>query len=153
MKKYRYLIILAIIALDQLVKVLVRSNMEPGESIDVIGKIFSITYIQNRGVAFSLLSGSGFVLVVLPAIAVVVCVVVMEVLKDMHWSIASFLILTVSGGIGNIIDRTVLGYVTDMFDFHFWPVFNIADIAIVVGCVMMALYVFKFDKDDEKPTI
>lgn len=150
MKKLRYLFIALLLAADHLLKYYIRATMYSGQSIPVINKIFSITYVQNRGAAFSMFEGMGNMLVLLPAAALVIAVWYMEKHKDDHWTLMLSLILIIAGGVGNLIDRLTLGFVTDMFDFHFFPVFNIADIAICVGCGFLVLFMFVFDKPEEK---
>lgn len=150
MRKLRYVVIVAVIALDQLVKYAIRANMNAGDSKDVIGTFFSITYIRNNGAAFSILSGQGIFLIAAPILAIAVAIWYMETHRRAHWTLFLGLELIISGGLGNWIDRVALGWVTDMFDFHFWPVFNIADIAICVGCFFMVLFVMLYDKDDKK---
>ena len=150
MKKIRYLVILGVLLTDHLVKLLVRSTMYCGQTIPVIGGIFSITYVQNRGAAFSLFTGRGKMIMVITFIALCIAVWYMEKHKNSHWTLLLSLELIIAGGVGNIIDRAVRGYVTDMFDMHFFPVFNVADIAICVGCGFLILYMFVFDKPDEK---
>ena len=150
MKKIRYLVILGVLLTDHLVKLLVRSTMYCGQTIPVIGGIFSITYVQNRGAAFSLFTGRGKMIMVITVIALCIAVWYMEKHKNSHWTLLLSLELIIAGGVGNLIDRAVRGYVTDMFDMHFFPVFNVADIAICVGCGFLILYMFVFDKPDEK---
>ena len=150
MKKIRYLVILGVLLTDHLVKLLVRSTMYCGQTIPVIGGIFSITYVQNRGAAFSLFTGRGKMIMVITFIALCIAVWYMEKHKNSHWTLLLSLELIIAGGVGNLIDRAVRGYVTDMFDMHFFPVFNVADIAICVGCGLLILYMFVFDKPDEK---
>ncbi|MCI7617957.1 MAG: signal peptidase II [Firmicutes bacterium] len=150
MKKIRYLVILGVLLTDHLVKLLVRSTMYCGQTIPVIGGIFSITYVQNRGAAFSLFTGRGKMIMVITFIALCIAVWYMEKHKNSHWTLLLSLELIIAGGVGNLIDRAVRGYVTDMFDMHFFPVFNVADIAICVGCGFLILYMFVFDKPDEK---
>ena len=150
MKKIRYLVILGVLLTDHLVKLLVRSTMYCGQTIPVIGGIFSITYVQNRGSAFSLFTGRGKMIMVITFIALCIAVWYMEKHKNSHWTLLLSLELIIAGGVGNLIDRAVRGYVTDMFDMHFFPVFNVADIAICVGCGFLILYMFVFDKPDEK---
>ena len=150
MKKIRYLVILGVLLTDHLVKLLVRSTMYCGQTIPVIGGIFSITYVQNRGAAFSLFTGRGKMIMVITFIALCIAVLYMEKHKNSHWTLLLSLELIIAGGVGNLIDRAVRGYVTDMFDMHFFPVFNVADIAICVGCGFLILYMFVFDKPDEK---
>ncbi|MBQ6900271.1 MAG: signal peptidase II [Firmicutes bacterium] len=152
MKKFRYLIIAALLAADHLLKYYIRATMYSGQSIAVIDNIFSITYVQNRGAAFSMFEGMETLLTWMPAIALIIAVWYMEKHMEQHWTLILSMILIIAGGLGNLIDRVTLGFVTDMFDFHFWPVFNIADIAICVGCGFLILFMFVFDKpeDEEK---
>ena len=149
MKKMRYFVILGVLAADHLVKLLVRSTMYCGQTIPVIDGLFSLTYVQNRGAAFSLFAGRGTMIMVITFIALCIAVWYMERHKTEHWTLLLALELIISGGAGNLIDRAAFGFVTDMFDMHFWPVFNIADIAICVGCGFLILYMFVFDKTSE----
>ena len=149
-KKLRYIIIAAIIAADHLLKYYIRSSMYVGQSNRVIDGVFSITYVQNRGAAFSIFEGQETLLMLFPAIAVIIAIWYMEKHKKEHWTFLAAMEMIIAGGVGNLIDRVALGFVTDMFDFHFWPVFNIADIAIVVGCGFLILFMFKFDESDKK---
>ena len=150
MKKLRYLIVVILVILDQASKYLIRTNMSVGESIDVLGNIFSITFVRNFGAAFSSLTSAPIFLKVFPIVLVIVAIFILEKFIKSHWTLITALVLIISGGIGNLIDRWVFGYVTDMFDFHFWPVFNVADICVTCGCVFLVLYVIFFDKNDGK---
>ena len=150
MKKFRYLIIAALLAADHLLKYYIRATMYSGQSIVVIDNIFSITYVQNRGAAFSMFECMETLLTWMPAIALIIAVWYMEKHMEQHWTLILSMILIIAGGLGNLIDRVTLGFVTDMFDFHFWPVFNIADIAICVGCGFLILFMFVFDKPEDK---
>lgn len=149
MKKIRYFVILGILLADALLKLFIRRTMYCGQTIPIIDGIFSITYVQNRGAAFSLFAGRGPMIMAFTCIALCLAVWYMERHKDDHWTLLLALELIISGGMGNLIDRAALGFVTDMFDMHFWPVFNIADIAICVGCGFLVLYMFVFDKSSE----
>lgn len=150
MKKYRYLWVLGIILIDQIVKYIIRSAMYVGESLPVVRDVFHITYVQNRGAAFNMLDGQSLILTLVPAIAIIVAIWYMEKHLSEHWTLALSLVLVISGGIGNLIDRTVLGFVTDMLDFRFWPVFNVADIAVCVGAGFLILYTLLFYDEKEK---
>ncbi len=150
MKKFRYLIIALILILDYLLKFLIRETMYCGQSVEIIEDFFSITYVQNRGAAFSLFSGREILIILVPALALCFAVWYMENHKDDHWTLLLAMELIISGGFGNLIDRLRFGFVTDMFDFNFWPVFNVADIAICVGCGFLVLFMFVFDKSDKK---
>ena len=149
MKNNRYYWIAGIILLDQIVKLIVRSSMYIGQSIPVIKDIFHITYVQNRGAAFNMLDGKSLVLILVPAIAIAIGVWYMEKHLEEHWTLLVSLVLVIAGGIGNLIDRCFMGFVTDMFDFRIWPVFNVADIAVCVGAGLLILYTFAFYEEKE----
>ena len=149
MKNNRYYWIAGIILLDQIVKLIVRSSMYIGQSIPVIKDIFHITYVQNRGAAFNMLDGKSLVLILIPAIAIAIGVWYMEKHLEEHWTLLVSLVLVIAGGIGNLIDRCFMGFVTDMFDFRIWPVFNIADIVVCVGAGLLILYTFAFYEEKE----
>ena len=109
-----------------------------------------MTYIQNRGAAFNILDGQGLFLTIVPALSIVFALWYMEKHLEEHWTLFVSLIMIVAGGIGNLIDRCFLGFVTDMFDFRVWPVFNVADIAVCVGAAVLVLYTFVFYEEKEK---
>ena len=146
-----YLIILAVLALDQITKILIDTNLVKGDSIPVIENIFHITYVQNTGAAFSMLQGERVFLIAFPAVvmAVMFLFLIFKCKKE-HWTLKLALALIISGGVGNLIDRAVRGFVVDFFDFRVWPVFNVADIAVCVGCGLLILNVLFFDKKDKK---
>lgn len=149
---YYYLIIAAVIALDQFVKHAIVSVMAQGESIPVVNQVFHITYIQNTGAAFSLMEGFRVLLIVLP---VVIALAAMGFIflkrKVAHPLLLTSLAFICGGGLGNAIDRATLGYVVDYLDFRVFPIFNIADIFVCLGCGLLLLYVIVVDrKDSEK---
>ena len=132
---------------DRIVKKIVVANMFVGETIPVMEDIFHITYIQNRGAAFSLWEQQWVVLIVFPAIVMIAGLVFLFI-KRKTWD-KLYLIsiaLICGGGMGNLIDRVLHGYVVDMFDFRVFPVFNIADIFICVGCGLMLIYVIFLER-------
>lgn len=145
MRKFRYLIIAVVIIIDQLSKYVVSTKMYVSESFSVIEGFINITYVQNRGAAFSTFTGKELLLTVLPLLCILFSIWYLEYKKDAHYTLMAALILIISGGMGNLIDRVRLGYVIDMFDFHFWPVFNVADIAICLGSIFVIIYVFNFE--------
>ncbi len=153
MVKFRYLLAAGIIIIDQIVKYAVRTFMYLGESIPVIEDVFHLTYVQNRGAAFSILSGSRIFLIAVPLIAIAVAIWYLERHKSAHWTLALSLSMIIAGGLGNLIDRIALGFVTDMFDFHFWPVFNVADISVCVGAGFLVLYTLVFYGKTEKKSV
>lgn len=138
-----YIIIILAVALDQGTKWFVRTGMDLNSTIPVIEGIFSLTYIQNTGAAFSILQGKTLFLAGMQILVIVTIFIYATVKrKSLHWTLMTSLAMIVGGGIGNLIDRMVHGYVVDFFDVHFWPIFNVADISVCVGCGLLVLYVF-----------
>ena len=137
-----FVLIALVLVLDQLTKWLVRTHFLLGESYDVIDGIFSITYIENKGAAFGLGEGNAFVFILVAVLVSVIMIYYYKKQEKNFWlSLGVSLIL--SGAWGNLIDRVMKSSVTDMFNFHIWPVFNIADIAVCLGCFFFILYIFK----------
>ena len=151
MKKARYLLIAGILLLDQIVKYVVRAGMEVGDTIPVIRNVFHFTYVQNRGAAFNMFDGMAAFLTFVPLIAVIGVIWYMEKHLHEHVTLPLALALIIAGGVGNLIDRVTLGFVTDMLHFCLidFPVFNIADIAICVGCFLLVVFVFFFDRPQQ----
>ena len=135
-----FMLIVGIILLDQISKIAVRSFMTEGQSISVIKGFFSITYIENRGVAFGLLSKHEWVVIALQLIVVIVVLILFLKMRGKSRLFDFALAIILAGGIGNIIDRLIKGSVTDMLSFSiFPPVFNVADIGVTVGCALIIL--------------
>ena len=128
-----FLIIALIIIFDRITKILVSANMAVGDTIPLIENIFHLTYVQNRGAAFSMWEQQWLILVLLPAVVMAVGMAVLYI-KRKTWNRVYLLSIAFicGGGLGNLIDRTIQGYVVDFFDFRVFPVFNIADICVVV---------------------
>lgn len=138
-----YIVAIIIISLDQLTKWWIQKSLLLNESIPIWDHIFSITYIHNTGAAFSLLEGKTYLLILFQLIIITVMMgFVFKKGRDFHWLLKLSLAMIVAGGVGNLIDRITKGYVVDFFHFHFWPIFNVADIGVTVGCALLAAYVF-----------
>ena len=141
-------IVALVVALDQLVKALVRPRLELHESIPVIPEFFSLTRVHNTGAAFGLMNNMDFpfkaaVLALLQTAALVGLTVYVAKLAPEQRLTRLGLSFVIGGAIGNLIDRMVYGYVLDFFDFyrggwHFWA-FNVADAAINIGVALMIL--------------
>ena len=145
-----------ILALDQWVKYWITVNLPLGESMPLLPGFMQLRTVHNFGAAWSSFSGMRWLLVAVTSVIVlaVAYVLVRRIVRYPLGVAACFLIL--SGGLGNIIDRVRLGYVVDMFDFQFmnYPVFNVADIAVVCGAALAAVYYLwfyeKYDKKDRQ---
>lgn len=132
----------AIILLDQITKIMIRANMSIGESISILGDFFKLTYVKNTGAAFSIFSGEQALLILLPVLIVGGALFYFYKYPGKHRLVYIAWSMIIAGGVGNLIDRAVFGWVTDMLDFSiFPPVFNIADISVTVGCGLFMLYV------------
>ena len=144
------LLVIAIVACDQLSKYAIRSLFNVNESVSVFGDFFELRYIQNDGAAFSSFAGKQAFLIAVSIIAIIGAAFFLRKMKSEGAMFKVALLCIIAGGIGNLIDRLLLGYVTDMLSFSiFPPVFNIADIAVCLGCGILIIYVLFFMKDDK----
>ena len=138
------------VVVDQVVKYLVRIYIPLYASVPFLPGM-DLTYVQNTGAAFSLLSEHTWVLTLLSAVVSVGLVVAMAKRILPHWSGMLSLALLLGGAVGNLIDRALLGFVTDMFETLFmrFAVFNVADICVVVGGIAFCVYYLFFHGKEE----
>ncbi len=139
-------IVLPILIIDQLTKFIVLKNFQPGESLPIIKNIFHISLVLNKGVAFGVLQEQGTKFVwIIYVCAIIITFILISYKKFFHKgrSTQVFLSLILAGAIGNLIDRVRFGYVIDFLDFRIWPVFNIADSAITIGTILLALQILR----------
>ncbi|MBR7161417.1 MAG: signal peptidase II [Clostridia bacterium] len=143
------LIIVASVILDQVSKMIVVSTMDYNQSIVLIKNIISLRYIHNEGAAFGMLSGHRWIFMVITAAALIAMPIILYRYRKLHFLFGLSLSLFIGGAIGNMIDRVFLGYVVDFFEFTFvdFAIFNVADICVVCGAVIMMVYVIFFDKE------
>ena len=139
---------------DQFTKVYIQNNFEMAKSYEFLPGIIDITYIHNDGGAWGMLGGYTWILLSVTIVIMLVCIALLLKygVKDklMFWAIT----LVLSGGVGNMIDRIFRnGNVIDFLHFEFFPtfpVFNVADCAIVIGAGLLMLYFFLGIINDEK---
>lgn len=143
------LVSIAVLVMDQLTKLYIDRTMKLYQSIPVIDGLFSVTYMRNKGAAFSFLANFPYRLpffILVSLVAVVAILVAYRKLRDDQRFAAFSLSLILSGAIGNLIDRVRLGEVIDFLDVfwqtHHWPAFNVADSAICVGVFLLAVDMF-----------
>lgn len=151
------LMALGIVAVDQYTKYLTVANIPLGGHADAIDGLFSFTYVQNTGAAWSSFEGMIWLFVIIFLLFTVA--IVWEFSKK-RWGFTTFerwlIVAVYAGGMGNIIDRIRLGFVVDMIklDFMNFPVFNVADCFITCGCILLILHLIFFNKafwkDDKK---
>jgi signal peptidase II len=127
----------AVIAVDQVAKAIVRSEIVIGEEIDVFGPL-GLTQTHNTGVAFGLAGGTGapLVIVMLLALGVVAYLFAQDPVRPGMWVACGLL---AGGAVGNLIDRIGAGHVTDFIELPPWPPFNVADVCITFGVVLLVL--------------
>lgn len=136
--------VILFVGFDQLTKYIVSSKMVLDSSITVIPKIFDLTYIKNDGAAFGMLSGKQTLLIIVTVAAMVLISIYAIVDRKKHSKLEQFALgMIVGGGIGNLIGRITEGCVTDFFNIHIIPVFNVADIGITIGCLLLIIAVLK----------
>lgn len=146
--RYSIFVIIAVVGIliDQLTKIIVDTKMQLFDSIPIIENFFHITYVRNKGAAFSFLSNASWRLpffITISIVAAIVILIAFRKLRDDQKLAHTSLSLIFSGAIGNLIDRIRLGEVIDFLDAHWyshhWPAFNIADSLICVGVFMLAV--------------
>lgn len=150
---FYFVLAAALVALDQLVKYLVSTNIPLGGSVPFLPYIMDLTYVQNTGCAFSLLEEHTWLLTLISAVMTVVLAEALARGFFKHPMGKVPLALVLAGAMGNLIDRAVCGYVIDMFRTLFmeFAVFNVADICVVVGGIAAAAYyLFLYDKLEGK---
>lgn len=143
------LLVLVVVCIDQLSKYYVQAYMIKGLSIPVIQDVFHLTYVLNPGAAFGLFEHQTLFFVIVAVCMVGAAVYFYPKIPKQYRLLRIGTGLMVGGALGNVIDRIKTGYVVDFFDFRVWPVFNIADSAIVcgVGCIIITMLFLH--KEDE----
>jgi signal peptidase II len=125
-----------VFVLDRVTKSLVAASVPFGTEIPVVGHLVGITNVRNSGAAFGLVpAGAGVFLVASMVVSIALGVYVARTPTSLWAGVVLGLIL--GGTIGNGFDRLVYGTVTDFINFHFWPVFNVADSAISIGVLLL----------------
>ena len=149
---YALLVVLTVVS-DQLLKYWTVTNLELGESVPFIPHIMQLTRLHNYGAAWSSLSGQTVVLIAITAVMLIGVTVLLFKKIVRHPLGVTACVLILGGGIGNMIDRVMLGYVVDMFDLLLfdYPVFNLADCFVVVGAILGSVYyLWLYEKYDAK---
>ncbi len=134
------------IIIDQITKVSIDRSMQLFDSIPIIDNFFHLTYVRNKGAAFSFLSDASWRLpffITISIVAALVILIAFNKLRDDQKLAHTSLAMIFSGAVGNLIDRVRLGEVIDFLDVHWyrhhWPAFNVADSLICVGVFLLAL--------------
>ena len=140
---------------DIFTKILASKKLAPISSIEMIKNIISFTYVENKGIAFGMFQGGRviFILVSIIVLALLLLTLKKTPKEKRTFFLKSGVAFTVSGALGNLIDRIVYGYVVDFIEVTFidFPVFNIADIAVCVGAAFLVIHFLFFEsKNNER---
>jgi len=152
--RYKLVIILSavILVLDQVTKIWIESNLALGETRTVIPGLFNLVFVLNKGAAFGFLADlegnlRTYFFLGATGLAVVLVIHLLRTVQREDYYLFTALGLILGGALGNMIDRIRLGMVIDFLDFHLgshhWPAFNVADIAISVGAVLLIVAFYK----------
>jgi signal peptidase II len=142
-KNYIYTLASAFMLLDQIIKLIVINNMEISQEIKIISKFFSLFYLKNTGAAFSIFGNKTLFLIIISIVCLIVLKNYIKKLKRVtNLTIISLGIL-IGGIIGNLFDRVLRQAVIDYLSFNFFgysfPVFNLADIGITIGALLLII--------------
>jgi signal peptidase II len=148
----RFLAVAVGVALaDQLLKLAVVNHMALGESRRAFGSLLSFTRQSNTGAAFGMFSWASAALAVAGGLVVLLligwAVRSAHVQRDLVWPLA----LILGGALGNLSDRLFRGQVVDFLDIHFWPVFNLADVALTCGVIWFGLRLLLATESEPEP--
>lgn len=141
---------LTVLVLDQITKQIIRLTMTVGQSVEVIGDVIRLTFVENRGMAFGIQIGNGLIFTILSLMASIGIAVYLYSQRNEHRGITVSLSIILGGAIGNLIDRILFGRVVDFIDIGVgttrWPVFNVADSAVVIGMVLLLLTTYQIER-------
>ena len=149
------IIIAVTLLLDMVTKHAIQTACLPGQSTTVIDGFFYIHSVQNDGAAWSMLRGKQVLLSLIAVVAIFVMLKYMLEAREKKQDIeAVCLAFMIAGAAGNLIDRLLLGYVRDFLDFFIFgydfPVFNVADMALSVGVIVLILWMLAGDRKEQK---
>ncbi len=141
-----YLIIALTFLVDQLSKIMIRNSFDLYQKKEIIKNFFYLTFVENTGAAWSLLSGGRWFFVSVTSVMLIALFI--SLFKIKHKLFRSAAAIIIGGGFGNLLDRILYGQVTDFLDTYFWdydfPVFNLSDSFVVIGTILLGVYILKF---------
>lgn len=146
------LIIIGSIWLDQLTKWLAVTLLQGNPSVPILPGVFQLTYLENPGAAFGMLQNNRWVFLIVSTVGILAVFFYLFFKRPTSKLLCVALSFIVGGGVGNMIDRVLLGYVIDFFDFCLinFAIFNVADSFVCVGAGMLALWVILDTVEEEK---
>ena len=142
-----------LIALDQYTKHLAVINLKDRPAFVIIEGVFELNYLENRGAAFGMLQNQKVFFVFIACIILVaICYVLFKMPEGRRYTwLHILLVMIAAGAVGNMIDRVRLEYVVDFFYFVLinFPIFNVADIYVSVACVLLAIMILFYYKEQD----
>lgn len=149
---YFIVIILLITAIDQFTKSLAVDYLKDAPSYTVIDGVFDLTYLENDGAAWGMLDDAPWVFKTVSTITIIAITLYVALSKKMAQLTVTALAFIAGGGVGNMIDRIVSGFVVDFFNFCLidFPIFNVADIFVTIGAGLLIIDLIFFDLAKEK---
>lgn len=144
------LIIILLLCIDQVSKLLALNYLQEIGSLPIIQNVFHLTYVENRGAAFGMFQNNQIVFIIVALLSSIYGLYYLHT-KKVNIVGKIGILLIISGALGNLIDRVRLGFVVDFFDFRIiWAyVFNVADIFVVLGTILLCIYIIFYD-DNKK---
>ncbi|MBR2246691.1 MAG: signal peptidase II [Bacilli bacterium] len=152
-KEKVYSVAAILLIIDQFVKLLIKTKMKVLTEIKIIPNFFSIYYVKNKGAAFSILNGKTYIFII---VAILLLFLIDRYLKEEKFTKLSIISLgmIIGGIVGNLIDRLLYHSVIDYLSFNIFgynfPVFNIADIGITVGCLLYIIELIRRSINESK---
>jgi signal peptidase II len=147
---------IVVLALDQLTKTWVSTSLVEGgwwSPLPGLWRIFRVTHITNSGAAFGIFPNQGNFFIVIAVVVALAIVLYYRYLPTGSWLVRLSLGLQLGGAIGNLLDRIRYGHVVDFIDIGFWPIFNVADTAIVMGVGILAFCLWRDDRAAQDLTL
>ena len=145
--------VLGIVGLDQWAKSMAVAHLMNQPDISLIDGVMELAYVENRGAAFGMLQNKVwlFALFTVIVLAAMVLLYVRLPKNKRYQPLKVTLIMLFAGAVGNFVDRVFNGYVVDMFHFYWFefPVFNVADMFIVISCALLVLLMLFYYKEEE----
>ncbi|MBE5909618.1 signal peptidase II [Pseudobutyrivibrio sp.] len=150
---YSFFLIIALIAIDQLTKLLAVSNLKDKSDFIIIPNVFQLHYLENTGAAFSILEGKQIVFaIVTPILLLALLFMLIRMPQNKKFTCLNYIIIfLIAGAIGNYIDRITNNYVVDFLYFSLinFPVFNVADCYVTVSIFLLLFLVLFYYKDED----
>lgn len=144
-----FMVAVAIIIVERIIKFYIVDNLRAGESIPIVGNVLMITRSENLGAGFGMLQGQNWIFIIAAVIVLAMIVYFYnQIVYDRILVFASSFIL--AGTVGNMMDRIFFGHVIDYIYLSFWPTFNLSDMSLTAGVILLIIYMYYWQKEPEE---